>query len=180
MIKKGNTLLTKEHAGYFNRKALLHMWIVFILFIAVDMAILAFTDEFYYSKSFHFKVVLCFIYLAVSKEKSISILKHESMYAAFHFSVFLLCLWLLFMNIPTIRDDVSRIVGMFLVAGALLGLNISDELRKTIKGNTSRYVGLVSIACVFIKLLAIFMFIFSVIFLFFGDWGMNIEPFYEW
>lgn len=172
-----NTLLT---SNYFNAKAILHCIVFFLIFVIIDVAIFYTSSDNFLSKSFYSKFIVCLGYLLASKNESPLEKSDSSLEFTFHFSSYLLCIWLGLSNLISNEIEVSKVVGIFLLFGVFAGFNITAEL---LKFNKSKYVEkpfkIVLVEGVLKGLLSITL-ISALVFLLVGEWSWFIKPFYEW
>ncbi|MCL1052028.1 hypothetical protein L2755_20755 [Shewanella abyssi] len=167
--------------NYYNSKALLHILLLVVLYFICDTFIIDYkNDENAFSQGFYFKLLLSIFYLIGSKEKQSVTQEDNSIDAAFHFSVLVLCLWMGLTTILMESVSISRFTGLFLIFGSLSAFNLIDELLKLVRvkiqsGALSRYAIETTL-----KIILFATFCFALFFLITGEWVWEIKPFYEW
>ena len=174
-------LLTNENEHYFNRTALLHILFLIVLYVIIDGFVINYDyDPNAYSKGFYSKLILSILYLIGSKDNSLINQENKPIDAAFHFSVFFLCLWLGTMSLALIDGTLSRFVGVFLIFGGLSGFNLIDEILKVLRQKMQSSIITLYIIETILKVLLFAIFCLAAYFLVTGEWRWDIKPFYEW
>ncbi len=176
----GSILSTSTHV-YYNRIALLHILFLVVLYVIVDGFIINYgTDQSAFSKGFYSKIVLSILYLIGSKDKSTIKRTDNSIDAAFHFSVFVLCIWMGVASFVLEGVSISRIVGIFLIFGGLAVFNLIDALLKVIRSKMTSPSILSYATEAALKILLFSVFCLALFFLAVGEWVWELKPFYEW
>lgn len=176
-----DSILSTKTPNYYNRTALLHILFLVVLYLIFDAFIIDYkSDTNAFSQGFYFKLILSIFYLIGSKEKSSVTQVRNSIDAAFHFSVFVLCLWMGITTFLLESVNISKFTGIFLIFGGLSAFNLIDELLKfarvKIKSST---LGGYAIETT-LKVLLFSIFCFALFFLVTGEWIWEMKPFYEW
>lgn len=175
-----STLLSSAHV-YYNRVALLHILFLVVLYVIVDGFIIDYgIDKNAFSKGFYSKLLLSILYLVGSKGDGSIKIEDNSIDAAFHFSVFSLCLWMGVASFLLEEVNISRIVGIFLIFGGLAAFNLIDELLKVARVRIPSPSILSYATETALKILLFSVFCFALFFLAMGEWVWELKPFYEW
>ncbi|MGS0535657.1 hypothetical protein [Pseudoalteromonas sp. SaAl2] len=138
------------------------------------------TDQNAFSKGFYSKLVLSILYLIGSKDISTIKQTDNSIDAAFHFSVFSLCIWMGVTSFVLEGVSISRIVGIFLIFGGLAAFNLIDELLKVIRLKVPSPSTLSYATETVLKIFLFSIFCLALFFLAVGEWVWELKPFYEW
>ncbi|MBE0421317.1 hypothetical protein EI165_14470 [Pseudoalteromonas nigrifaciens] len=174
-------LLTNKKQDYFNCIALLHIIFLMVLYVVIDVFVIDYSiDENAFSKGFYSKLVLCILYLIGSKDKPLIVQEHKPIDAAFHFSVFALCLWMGVLSFALDSVTISRFVGIFLIFGGLSGFNLIDETLKIVRLKVNENSFGLLFTEITLKIFLFSIFCLAAFFLIAGEWIWDIKPFYEW
>jgi hypothetical protein len=105
---------------------------------------------------------------------------NEHFALVFYFSLSLLCLWLPLINITLSSMAVSKYMSLVVLVGGGAGFLIFSSILKKLYENhyeKAEYIYRIEIS---MKVYFLFIILFSLSFLFLGEWLWDIKPFYEW